>query len=157
MLDLLEKMVETPSELLVKPFQSLLRIPEHFDIHAPVHCDCFTEPPWVKQRFIKNVCDRCTSGDSPIQIAYGRFRHELTIVESFDGFGLSNNCPAIDDNSLAFVKSNGLQDFQKCSLCRFHRKLACDNDVEEIRFRMNLRQHAHSIAFLSSQLGCMTY
>lgn len=87
-------------------------------------------------------------------MAYDHLRRELTIVESLDDFGFSDNCPAVDEYFLALLKGNSLQDFQKGPFCLSQRKLARENDVEEVRLRLNLRQHAHCITFFGSELDC---
>jgi hypothetical protein len=106
-----------------EPSESVFKIVEGLDIHAPVHCDGFAKPPWVKHWFFKNIREFCGRRNPPISELKDRVGREFTIVEPFHGFGISRKSPTIEEYFLNLVSCNSLKHFQKGPLRLLQRKL----------------------------------
>src|SRR5215213_2573043 len=106
-----------------EPSESVFEVVEGLDKHAPVHCDAFAEPPWVKDWLCKNVCELRCRGHTVISESRDGVCHKLPIIEPFHGCKISCKLTSIEDNFVNSVSCNSLKHFPKSPLRLLERKL----------------------------------
>ena len=114
-----------------EPSEGVFEIVEGLDKHAPVHCDGFAKPVWVKHWFFKHIRELYGRRNTSIFKLQDRVGREFAIVEPFYGFGISRQSPAIEEYFLHLVSSNSLKHFQKDPLRLLQRKIPHCASVKE--------------------------
>jgi hypothetical protein len=106
-----------------EPSESVFEVVEGLDKHAPVHCDAFAEPPWVKDWLCKNVREPRCRGHTAISESRDGVCHKLPVIEPFHGRRISCKFTSVEENLFNLVSYNILKHFPKGPLRLLEREI----------------------------------
>ena len=103
------------------PSESAFEIVKGLHPHAPIYCDVFPEPQWVKYRLLKNIRELWRIGETEFYyFTHDCISRKFAVEKTLHGFGLPLKLPSIEENLFSLVSCNSAKNLQKGPLGFFH-------------------------------------
>src|SRR5262249_60875916 len=129
-----------------EPLHSSFWILKIFDTHSSIQCNKFSQPSRMPKSRSDNI--RKSRNNSEFQgKPFGFIGCEFTIVETFHVFGVSLQCPSIQEHFRGLILDNSFKHFQESPSCLLQRELPRRIYVENTGRKMHLLLYGHFVTF----------